>query len=207
MQTPEPHRATIAAPLLLPDRLRLPLRFDAAAMRREAGAARADQWIAHFVPQHYDGDWSVIPLRAKADATHPIAMIYSDPLCREFADTAFLRSFPECAKALSRFACPLLSVRLMRLCPGSIIKEHSDLDLDFAQGVARLHIPIVTSDDVTFSLNARPVTMEAGSCWYLRLSDPHSVVNRGAGARIHLVLDVSVNEWLETLFRAALEGV
>jgi len=189
----------------LPDRLRLPLRFDAESLAREI-ATRAEEWIAHFVPAHYDGDWSVIPLRAKAGATHPITMIYSDPLCREFADTSFLRLFPACERALKHFACPLLSVRLMRLGPGSTIKEHRDFDLDFAQGVARLHIPIITSDEVIFTLNGLPLAMEAGSCWYLRLSDPHSVVNRGQRARVHLVLDLVVNDWLEALFIAAQKG-
>ncbi len=189
----------------LPDRLRLPLRFDAELIGGEI-AERAEEWIAHFVPEHYDGDWSVIPLRAKAGATHPITMIYSDPMCRDFADTSFLRLFPSCEEALKHFACPLLSVRLMRLGPGSIIKEHRDFDLDFAQGVARLHIPIVTSDEAVFTLNGRPVAMEAGSCWYLRLSDPHCVVNHGQRARIHLVLDVAVNDWLEALFIAAQKG-
>ena len=47
--------------------------------------------------------------------------------------------------------------------------------------------------------------MPAGSAWYLRLSDPHSVANRGAGPRVHLVIDAAVNGWLAGLFAAALK--
>ena len=67
----------------------------------------------------------------------------------------------------------------MRLTPGSVIKEHRDHDLRFEDGTVRLHIPVVTNDCVDFRLNGLPCPMAAGSCWYLWLSDPHSVANRG----------------------------
>ena len=45
--------------------------------------------------------------------------------------------------------------------------------------------------------------MPAGSSWYLRLSDPHSVANRGAADRVHLVIDAVVNDWVPALFERA----
>jgi hypothetical protein len=90
----------------------------------------------------------------------------------------------------------------MRLSPDSRIKEHSDPDLDAEQGRTRLHIPILTGDEVEFLLNRRPVEMSAGSCWYLRLADPHAASNRGAGDRIHLVIDAVVNDWMAAQLRA-----
>lgn len=48
--------------------------------------------------------------------------------------------------------------------------------------------------------------MEAGSAWYLRLSDAHSVANRGTADRVHLVIDAAVNGWLESLFQRASRG-
>jgi hypothetical protein len=188
-----------------PDRLRLPLRFDAARLERDLHAAERQAWTPHFVPDNYAGDWSAIPLRSTAGATHPIMMIYSDPSCRDFVDAPILESCPAFKEALAAFACPVLSARLMRLGPGSLIREHRDHDLSFEQGVARLHIPVATNPDVVFSLNGAPVALEAGSCWYLRLSDPHSVVNGGASARVHLVIDVLVDAWLESRFLRAME--
>ncbi|WP_339705616.1 aspartyl/asparaginyl beta-hydroxylase domain-containing protein [Algoriphagus aquimarinus] len=38
--------------------------------------------------------------------------------------------------------------------------------------------------------------MKEGECWYLRLSDPHRVLNEGETDRIHLVMDLKVNDWL-----------
>ncbi len=50
--------------------------------------------------------------------------------------------------------------------------------------------------------------MAAGSRWYLRLSDLHSVANRGPVDRVHLVIDAVVNDWIATLFeRAAASGL
>jgi hypothetical protein len=92
----------------------------------------------------------------------------------------------------------------MRLAPGSVIKEHTDHDLRFEEGRVRIHIPILTNPDVEFYLNGLRVVLTAGSCWYLRLSDPHRVANRGKTDRVHLVIDLQVNEWLTEVFRSAM---
>lgn len=181
----------------LPDRIRLPLSFDPGRLRCDADrAAAACGWIRHFVQQNYDGDWSVIPLRAAAGATHPVMQIYPDPTAAAFADTAALACCPYFRAVLQAFRCPLQAVRLMRLTPGSTIKEHTDLGLDAEHGAARIHIPVTTGPQVGFHLNRSPVAMEPGSAWYLRLSDPHSVDHRGSADRVHLVVDAVADRWL-----------
>jgi len=195
-------RELIPAMPVAPDRILLPLRFDPAALSRDLAALGSTDWISHFVTQNYTGDWSVLPLRGKAGATHPVMMIYSDPGCTEFADTPFLAACPYFQEVLGQLQCPLQSVRLMRLTPGSVIKEHRDHDLDAATGNVRLHLPITTSPDVDFLLNGTRAFMQPGELWYLRLADPHSVVNRGATDRVHLVIDASMNKWLEAQLEA-----
>ncbi|MEZ5448581.1 MAG: aspartyl/asparaginyl beta-hydroxylase domain-containing protein [Thiolinea sp.] len=178
--------------LLLPDRIKLDLCFDPALLQRDLERLQGDEWIAHFVTQNYAGDWSVIPLRGMAHATHPVMMIYSDPACTEFADTPFLDRTPYFREVLETFQCPLTSVRLMKLSPGSRIKAHRDHDLSVEAGTARLHIPIVTNEQVKFVLNGERVVLNEGECWYLRLSDLHSVENNGITERVHLVVDAVV---------------
>ncbi len=178
------------------DRIRLPLVFDAPGLQRDLARFAKGDWLDHFVKQNYEGDWRVIPLRGPAGAEHPVMMMYSDPTCTEFADTPFLERCPEIRRALASFDCPLKTVRLMGLTPGSAILEHRDYDLSAEEGTVRLHVPVVTNPDVEFRLNGTPVAMREGECWYLRLSDPHSVANRGAADRVHLVLDADVNAWL-----------
>lgn len=190
-------------PAPFPDRLRLPLDFDPERLAADLAALSSVPWTAHFVQQNYEGDWSAIALRAPAGARHPIQMILSSPGCTDFVDTPFLTGAPYFQRVLGQFACPLLSVRLMRLAPGSIIKEHRDHDLSFEQGTVRVHIPVVTNPAVDFRLNGTRCEMEAGSVWYLRLSDPHTVANRGATGRVHMVIDAVVNGWIGDLFARA----
>jgi quercetin dioxygenase-like cupin family protein len=181
------------------DSAKLPLSFDPQALQKDLTGLEHVDWIDHFVQQNYEGSWTVIPLRGPRDAVHPVMMIYSDPNCTDFTDTPYLDSCSYIREVLASFQCPVNAVRLMRLTPGSVIKEHTDYDLALEDGNARLHVPIVTNPGVEFRLNGLRVEMNEGECWYLRLSDPHSVVNRGNEDRTHLVIDVSVNSWLEAL--------
>lgn len=186
-----------------PDRLRLALKFDPGRLEEDLGRLRGCEWISHFVKQNYDGDWSVIPLRAPAGAAHPIMMIYSNPAAKDFVDTPFLAQTPYFRELLAAFECPLEAVRLMRLGPGSIINEHKDEDLAFERGTVRLHVPITTNPQVEFLLNGSRVVMTPGSAWYLRLSDPHSVANKGTTGRVHLVIDALANDWLAAMLHDA----
>lgn len=179
------------------DRVRLPLQFDVGRMQADLVALKSAEWIDHFVGQNYDGDWTVLPLRGPASATHPVMMSYSDPTCTEFADTRFLDGLRYLPTVLRSIPCPVRSARLMKLAPGSRIREHRDVDLSVTEGTARLHLAVETNDGVRFMLNGTRVVVKEGDCWYLRLSDPHSVENRGDSDRVHLVVDVAVNEWLE----------
>jgi hypothetical protein len=185
----------------LPDRLRLPFTFDADLLARDLCGLSAVDWTQHFVRQNYDGDWSVIPLRGQAGARHPVMMIYSDPTCTEFEDMPMLAACPYFRQVLDTFQAPLRAVRLMRLTAGSVIKEHSDLELSFEEGTVRIHVPVMTNAGVAFYLNRSRVVLDAGSCWYLRLSDPHSVANRGSSDRVHLVIDAEVNQWVADILK------
>lgn len=189
-----------------PDRLRLPLAFDPLRLAADLDALEDREWTRHFVRDNYEGDWSVLPLRAPAGETHPIRMISAPADGTPFVDTPLLAATPYLAEILAGFSCPLGSARLMRLAPGSTIREHRDLDLSAEDGHARLHIPIRTSAEVDFRVARRRVAMTPGSCWYLRLSEPHSVRNGGTAARVHLVVDAQVNAWLAGLLDAGAEA-
>lgn len=183
------------------DCIQLPFHFDPNLLQKDLQQleAASSTWIDHFVKQNYEGSWSVIPLRGPKGAEHPVMMIYADPNCKEFANTPFLATCPYFQQVLATFQGELEAVRLMKLSRGSEIKEHVDYDLSFEDGTVRIHIPIVTHDEVAFYLNNKRVVMQAGECWYLRLSDPHRVKNEGPD-RVHLVLDMKVNDWLTNIF-------
>ena len=178
------------------NQIKLPLTFDPALLKRDLSLIRDCDWIEHFVTQNYQGQWSVVPLRGQSGAEHPVMMIYSDPTCTDFSDTPFLDTCNYLKEVLASFKTDLHSVRLMKLSAGSVIKEHRDHDLSYEDGTIRLHIPITTNADVEFYLDNERVVMEEGECWYLRLSEPHRLVNRGNTDRVHLVIDATVNNWV-----------
>lgn len=182
--------------LTLPDRAQLALAFDPARLQADLAAVEAMTWTDHFVRQNYEGQWDVLPLRHQAGATHPIMQAYTPPEATDFVDAAILDRTPYFRNVLTAIPCPLKAVRLMRLTPGSRIKEHADHDLAADWGQARLHIPVTTNPGVTFLLNRVHVAMAPGEAWYLRLSDPHAVTNDGETDRVHLVIDCATNDWL-----------
>jgi hypothetical protein len=156
------------------------------------------QWVAHFNYMQYEGEWTALPLRSpggKIDEAIPDA-IRGD----HYANTELLLVCPAIQSWLKQLNCPLQSVRLLKLKAGSIIKEHRDHELCFEQGEARLHIPIFTNEKVEFYINKVLVKMTEGNCYYLNANLPHSVANRGATDRIHLVVDCLVNDWLKSVF-------
>ena len=182
--------------------LRLPMAFDAKVLEAALIEMEAADWTPHFVPQHFTGEWSVIPLRAPAGATHPIMQITSTPGETDWADTALLAASAGFRAVLDGLPGPLYSARLMRLGAGSQIHEHSDHDLAAEMGMVRLHVPVRTNPDVDFRLNGRRIVMAAGEVWYLRLADRHSVSNQGKTDRVHLVVDIPLNPALAALLDA-----
>ncbi len=180
--------------------LRLPFTFDAASLREDLERIPADRWIAHFVKENYDGDWSGVALRGPADVTHPIQQLFANPGTENWANTDLLDLCPYFAEVLSHFQCPLQSVRLLRLAPGSVIKEHRDHALGYEDGEVRVHVPIQTSPAVEFWLNGKRVVLRAGETWYLNVNLPHRVENRGEEYRVHMVIDCEVDGWMRGVF-------
>lgn len=184
------------------DRLLLPIAFDPVRLAADLAGLHAIAWSEHFVTASYEGDWSIIALRQAAStaAGAPTTDI-SDPDCSDYLDTAAAAACPYFRQVLRSFACPLLGARLLRLGPGSSIKEHAHAVDDTR--VAQVHIPVTTNDDVEFRLDGRPVAMLPGSAWWFRLSAPHSAANRGQTERVHLLVDLAMNDWLRALLARA----
>jgi hypothetical protein len=181
----------------MPEFARLDLRFDAERLRSDLSRLASGVWTPHFNASFFEGDWSGIALRASASDRGLYAG--SAGAAESFIATEALEACPYFQEVLAAFECPLKSVRLLRLAPGSMIREHSDFDLGEQLGEVRLHVPVVTNPQVEFYLAGKLVAMDMGECWYLDLSLPHRVQNRGASERVHLVLDCVLNNWLRNL--------
>jgi hypothetical protein len=193
----------VPQPAALPDRIRLPLTLDHAAVTAALAVVNGSLWTAHYVPDNYAGDWAVLPLRYPAGETHPIRQAYADPTATTFDESPLLAAMPGIVALLAAIPAVIESVRLMRLTPGSLIHAHRDDDLDADLGRARLHVALATNAGVEFRVNDVPVTLAVGELWYLRLSDVHAVANHGASDRIHLVIDCRVGDELKAMLATA----
>lgn len=153
-----------------------------------------NQWMPHYNTADYTGNWHVLPLRTPGgNSDNPFADLLSNS---HFENTGLLNNLPETSRFLENFECEKLSVRLLNLNAGSVIKAHRDIELSFEQGEARLHIPIFTNPEVEFYVAEDRVVMNEGDCWYINANIKHRVTNNGPTDRIHLVIDCKVNEWL-----------
>lgn len=159
-------------------------------------AERVGRAFKHFGIYH-DGGWSAIPLVSIDGRSDAESLRFGEG---EYKKTEILRQCPYFEEIIDSFQCPKKRVRLMRLEPGTNIHTHTDPGDAWALGQARIHIPVITHDEVYFYVDGERVVMQPGELWYCDFSRPHSVANRGTIARVHFVLDVTVNDWMRRLF-------
>jgi hypothetical protein len=177
--------------------LKLPLHFDPEAMQADVDSIPVEDWIEHYNQSDYEGDWRGIALRSIDGDSR--SLFAGNGTCA-FHDTPALRRLPYLQRVLGAFRFPMGSVRLLVLRAGSLIREHSDPALSYEHGEVRLHIPIRTNPTLEFYLDGRRLVLSQGETWYMNLSLPHRVQNRGTVDRVHLVIDGKVNPWLQELF-------
>jgi hypothetical protein len=185
------------------DRIKLPFTFDGEKMLSEVNALKKE---------HYEY-YKVIPLRSPAhlvDTSLPFPSPsgdYADGSWTDWMNTPSLEKSPYLKSVIETFSehTKVTLIRLLFLAPNSIVDEHTDptLALEEEKSVIRLTVPIDNNDGVEFYLNDTLMTMEVGDCWYMRLSDPHKVINSGTTDRINLTIDMIPNEWVLDLIDKA----
>lgn len=154
-------------------------------------------WQPHLNRHDYEGRWDVVSFRSPGGGLNTLA----EPVNNEsYMDTPLLDHCPSVRSLLDILQCEKLSARLLNLQAGAIIKEHTDKELYFEKGEARLHFPLITNPFVEFFLDNDRLQMQEGSCWYINANLPHRLANKGSSNRIHLVVDCKVNDWLAELF-------
>ncbi len=174
-------------------------RFDVKLMQEEVEKLESGLWHAHYNTYHYEGGWTTLPLRSINGSIENSISIQASSLQKNmaFKNTSLLDVCPYLNSVISFFECEKMSVRLMNLNAGAIIKEHRDYDMNFEKGEARFHIPIQTNAGVHFFIEDEKIPMNEGECWYLNLSLKHKVKNCSDENRIHLVIDCKVNQWIK----------
>ncbi len=160
--------------------VRLPYRFDHERLAEEADALGAEAWLPH--PAGTPGN-AAVPLVSRGGTAN-------DDFGGAMAATDALRRSPYHRQVLASFGEVLSRSRLMRLDPGSEVREHVDFNYHWYSRV-RIHVPVVTNPDVTFYCGEEAVHMRPGECWVFDNWRRHNVVNRGHARRTHLVIDTA----------------
>lgn len=184
---------------------KLPLTFDTERMLRDLQKVEKEiTWHDH--PDYTvanTGDWKAVALlsAASADYNNPESLRYRGG--GKPTATDVLKACPYLCEVLDTFKTDVHRARLMNLRPGTRISEHRDYGAQrysVERGFIRVHIPIRTHVDVHWKLRGKVIPMHAGEAWYLNVCQPHAVENKSDVHRVHLVLDMKVNEWLLSLF-------
>ena len=159
--------------------IKLPLSFDAKRLAKEA-------------LQFSEADWTYHPLRHKGNAALPLVSVdgkVNDLFSGEMRPTLALRECPYVRQIMATFQTVVGRSRFMRLASGADVPSHSDGNYTWRKRV-RIHIPIITHPDVTFSsVGNIDVHMASGEAWVFDNWREHAVYNRSPLDRIHLVID------------------
>ena len=158
-------------------------------------------------------DWTAISLRGYGptplDILKPNVLKSKVKTETVLQDTSLLEEdgFQVINDILAKIPSTFERVRFMKIKANSGIGKHSDrIDKDFGLedgNIIRIHVPIRTNDQVKFSLweGKEKLTnyLEVGHYYYVDVRAPHAVRNSSDVDRIHLVIDVYVNDEIRKL--------
>lgn len=160
-----------------------------------------------YMPRHPSNDnWTAIPLRnaTGTDAREGLEINNSikNQKMLPCQDTRFLEQLPYISWVLKdiaeKFDTEVGIVRISKVPSHKTILPHKDGNkFDIEKGtIYRLHIPIVTGEDVIFNIDDKKYHLEPGNLYYTNVSKKHGVINNGPIDRVHLVIDVQASDAL-----------
>ena len=86
----------------------------------------------------------------------------------------------------------ILKCMLVVLRRGSKVQEHCDLSNSLIN-CRRVHVPIITNPDVTFTVTGTRVFLEEGTGYEINNQQLHSVENNSPSDRLHLIVDFDLS--------------
>ncbi|CAM1371222.1 aspartyl/asparaginyl beta-hydroxylase domain-containing protein [Tenacibaculum xiamenense] len=177
--------------------LKLPFNFNTEKLTQDLSKIEELSWSGHFNRNGYSGVWSSIALLSVDGELQNISVPLDG---QKLLETEALRGSKYFKEVLTTFKAPIVSARLLKLKSGSEIKPHKDFNLGYEDGCFRIHIPIITAENVNFFIEDKKVVMLPGECWYTNVNYTHSVSNFSEIDRVHLVIDLERNQWSDEVF-------
>jgi hypothetical protein len=81
---------------------------------------------------------------------------------------------------------------LVKLKKNDLIGIHKDGG-DYLMHSRRFHLPIITNDEISFTVNYETVIMKEGECWEINNAKDHSAKNKSKNDRVQLIFDIIPN--------------
>ena len=103
------------------DRYRLPFLFKSEKLQADLAKILPQEWISHYKKADYEGEWTVVPLRSVQGSTNNLYVTSFPAICK---DTSILKRCSYFRDVIKTLNCEKTTIRLMKLEPESIIKEH-----------------------------------------------------------------------------------
>ncbi len=82
----------------------------------------------------------------------------------------------------------IFRVQFARMPAGGVIEPH--WDVGFLKLVHRLHVPVITNENVIFTIDDENFYLEPGWLYELNNRARHSVANNSTESRVHLLVDL-----------------
>ncbi|UVO52269.1 aspartyl/asparaginyl beta-hydroxylase domain-containing protein [Sphingomonas sp. SUN019] len=175
--------------------VKLPLAFDADALAEEVRALPTRAWHPH--PGKLPGNEAAFLVTTNGGL--------NEDLTGPMAPTEFLRASPYTMHVMAAIGAVWGRTRLMKLAPGSVVPPHVDTNFYWRRHI-RIHVPIITTPQVSFTCRQQTVHMAPGECWMFDTFSHHNVRNDSAEARVHLVMDTVGGERLWDMVERAAAG-
>lgn len=182
----------------LPIQVRLDGSYDIKKLQRDLASAEQKYSSLPQSGPYHDGSWTGIALR-NANGDYKTSVVFGGG---SYSDTEVLGSCPYFKEIINSFPFTIGCARLLFVPAGKRIGEHTDTGLNWESGAIRIHIPIVTNDNVKFYIKDERLHWKEGELWYGDFSLPHKLHNQSDITRVHLVLDCLVDEAFLALFPA-----
>ncbi len=170
----------------------------------------------YYMPRQAMRDnWTAIPLRNATGTKSRDGIELHHTLQKgtmlPCKNSEFLDKLPYIASILddiaNQFETEIGLVRLSKVPSQKTIAPHADGPVfDLHNGnIYRLHIPIITGENVTFEISGKSYHLEEGNLYYTNVAKTHAVYNEGSFDRIHLIIDVHASPTIKSVILSSQE--
>lgn len=105
--------------------------------------------------------------------------------------------YPIVKKLEDRMVGQSARVLLIKLNANSKVFVHKDSG-DYLSSVRRFHIPLITNESVSYTVDDEKIHMEQGKCYEINNMKIHSVNNDSNYDRVHLLIDIMPESEIKT---------